>query len=315
MSNKIVIRKAFFLFLLGSLFHLGIGAEIRNPLKVMSFNIRYDNPRDGDNSWENRKEMAASTVAFHGIDIMGLQEVLDHQLHDLAGMLPEYAWIGVGRDDGDKKGEYVPIFFLRERLELIESGHFWLSETPEKAGSMGWDAACTRMVTWGKFSDRRTGRNFHFFNTHFDHIGLVARERSAQLLLKRIESIAGMAPVILTGDFNCLAEDKPYLLLTAGAGGTPGLQDTQSISQNGQYGGTQTFNGFADDVQSGRIIDFIFVRRTGPVFNHGIIADRWDGRFVSDHYPVCAEVELQVPTEENVRRSNTVGPLSNTRLD
>ncbi len=258
----------------------------------MSFNIRYDNPGDGLNAWKNRKDIVARTISFHKVDICGLQEVLDHQLQDLVGMLPEYAWIGVGQDDGAKKGEYAPIFYRSDRLELLESGFFWLSETPEIAGSFGWDAACTRIVTWGKFSDRSTGRKFYFFNTHFDHVGQVAREKSAGLLLEKIESKISFEPVFVTGDFNCTNKDKAYSILTSGQDEGSKLQDTQILSQNGHYGGTQTFNGFNPDLRPDLIIDFIFVQHTGPVINHGIIADRWDGRFVSDHYPVYAEVVI-----------------------
>jgi len=262
------------------------------PLKTMSFNIRYDNPRDGLNAWKNRKNIVAQTISFHDVDICGLQEVLDHQLMDLAEMLPEYAWIGVGRDDGAKKGEYAPIFYRSNRLQLLESGFFWLSETPEIAGSFGWDAACTRIVTWGKFSDKSTDDKFYFFNTHFDHVGRVAREKSAELLIEKIESKISHEPVFITGDFNCTNKDKAYSILTSGHNEGSRLQDTQILSQNGHYGGTQTFNGFNPDLRPDFIIDFIFVQHTGPVINHGIIADRWDGRFVSDHYPVYAEVVI-----------------------
>jgi len=256
----------------------------------MSFNIRYDNPSDGLNAWENRKDLVAKTISFHDVDICGLQEVLDHQLQNLAELLPEYEWIGVGRDDGAKEGEYAHIFYRSERLQLLESGFFWLSETPEIAGSFGWDAACTRIVTWGKFSTRTTHEEFYFFNTHFDHRGQMAREKSAALLLEEIESKTSFEPVFVTGDFNCTDKDKPYSILTSAQNEGSSLQDTQFLSQNGHYGGTQTFNGFNPDLRPNHIIDFIFVRHTGPVLSHGIIADRWDGRFVSDHYPVLAEV-------------------------
>lgn len=259
-------------------------------LKTMSFNIRYDNPSDGLNAWENRKDIVAQTISFYDVDICGLQEVLDHQLQDLVGMLPEYAWIGVGRNDGAKKGEYAPVFYRSDRLQLLESGFFWLSETPEIAGSFGWDAACTRIVTWGKFSDRSTGGEFYFFNTHFDHVGQISREKSAELLLEKIESKTSFEPVFITGDFNCTNKNKAYSILTSGQNEESRLQDTHTLSQNGHYGGTQTFNGFNSDLRPDFIIDFIFVRHTGPILNHGIIADRWDGRFVSDHYPVYAEV-------------------------
>lgn len=262
------------------------------PLKVMSFNIRYDNPKDGTNAWSHRRDMVAQTISFHDVDICGLQEVLDHQLQELAGLLPEYEWIGVGRDDGEKKGEYAPVFFRAERLRLLKSGYFWLSETPEKAGSFGWDAACTRIVTWGKFAIRSTGEEFYFFNTHFDHVGQTAREKSAELLLDKIDSIASLDPVFVTGDFNCTNKNKAYSILTSRPnGGTP-LQDTHLLSQKGHYGGTQTFNGFSYTLRQDHIIDYIFVRNAGPVLSHGIIADRWDGRFVSDHYPVLAEIVI-----------------------
>ncbi len=262
------------------------------PLKTMSFNIRYDNPGDGLNAWKNRKNIVAQTISFHDVDICGLQEVLDHQLQDLAEMLPEYSWIGVGRDDGVKKGEYAPVFYRSDRLQLLESGFFWLSETPEIAGSFGWDAACTRIVTWGKFSDISTGSEFYFFNTHFDHVGQVAREKSAELLLEKIKSKTSFEPVFITGDFNCTNKDKAYSILTSGQDEDSRLQDTQILSKNGHYGGTQTFNGFNPDLRPDYIIDYIFVQHTGPVFKQGIIADRWDGRFVSDHYPVYAEVVI-----------------------
>lgn len=293
--RKYQISRQVFLFFAGlSILTLNacIQTQPDSSLNIMSFNIRYDNPADGVNAWENRKDNVALTISFHDVDICGLQEVLDHQLKYLAEMLPEYEWIGVGRDDGAKKGEYAPVFFRSDRLELLESGFFWLSETPDIAGSFGWDAACTRIVTWGKFSIRTTREEFYFFNTHFDHVGQVAREKSAELLLEKIESITSLGPVFVTGDFNSTNTDKSYSLLTSAQNKGSPLQDTQSLSVNGHYGGTQTFNGFNPDLRPNHIIDFIFIRNTGPVLNHGIIADHWDGRFVSDHYPVLAEVVL-----------------------
>jgi endonuclease/exonuclease/phosphatase family metal-dependent hydrolase len=265
------------------------GEKSSLPLKIISFNIRYDSPRDGKNSWSLRREMVAQTIVFHGVDVLGLQEVLKHQILQLAELLPGYSWIGVGREDGIDQGEYVPVFYLKTRLSPLESGHFWLSETPKQPGSMGWDAACPRIVTWVKFLDRYSNHVFYFFNTHFDHIGQMAREQSARLLKDSIETIAENDPTVVTGDFNCISEEKAYLILTSGSSA---LKDTHKISRTGHYGGTQTYNGFSEKPQAGRIIDFIFVRSTGPVDKQGIIADRWDGRYVSDHYPVFAEVNL-----------------------
>ncbi|MFB0565127.1 MAG: endonuclease/exonuclease/phosphatase family protein [Candidatus Aminicenantaceae bacterium] len=272
-----------------STFHCG-GKKSDTQLKAMSFNIRYDNPDDGENAWPHRKEMVAQTIMFHGVDFLGIQEALDTQVQDLANLLPEYAWIGFGRDDGQKRGEYAPIFFLRERFRLFEKGCFWLSETPEVPGSMGWDAACPRIVTWGKFQDTKNRCEFYFVNTHFDHVGSTAREKSAELLLKRLDEKVRDKPLIITGDFNCTQEESPYVILTQGLEGIPGVKDAQYLSENGHYGGTQTFNGFKDTLRPGLKIDFIFVRNIDRVINHGIIADRWDGRFASDHYPIHAEV-------------------------
>ena len=292
MRKNLISRQVFLLFICLLILTLNVCVKTQpdTSLNIMSFNIRYDNPADGLNAWENRKDLVAQTITFHDVDICGMQEVLDHQLQYLTEMLPEYDWIGVGRDDGAKEGEYAPIFYSSDRLQLLESGFFWLSETPEIAGSFGWDAACTRVVTWGKFSTRSTREEFFFFNTHFDHVGQVAREKSAELLLEKIESMTSFEPIFVTGDFNCTEKNKAYSILTSGKDEESKLQDTQILSQNGHYGGTQTFNGFNPDLIPNNIIDYIFVRNTGPVLNHGIIADRWDGRFVSDHYPVLAKV-------------------------
>jgi len=257
---------------------------------VMTFNVRYNNPNDLQNSWPNRKSLVASTIQFQKIEIAGLQEVLNGQLKDLEGLLPEYAWLGVGRDDGKEGGEYNPIFYLKSRFKILAQSTFWLSETPDTAGSRGWDAACNRVVTWARFEDQANKQAFFFFNTHFDHVGEIARLQSAELVLKKIGEIAGTEPVILTGDFNCGSDDAPYHLLISGDGKAPGLVDTLRLSKTGHYGSTQSFNGFNIELDPGNVIDFIFVRGIKSVLRHGIIAEIWDGKFASDHYPVIAEV-------------------------
>jgi endonuclease/exonuclease/phosphatase family metal-dependent hydrolase len=287
------------IFLIVALFCLGIvpayllfgqagGAEAG--VTVMTFNIRYDNPNDLQNAWPNRKTMVASTIQFQKIDIAGLQEVLNGQLRDLEGLLPEYGWLGVGRDDGKEAGEYNPIFYLKSRYKIMAQSTFWLSETSDTPGSCGWDAACNRIVTWARFEDQANKQAFFFFNTHFDHVGEIARIKSAELVLKKIGEIAGNEPVIVTGDFNCRADDAPYHLLISGDGKDLGLVDTLRLSKTGHYGSTQSFNGFNIELDPGNTIDFIFVRGIKSVPRHGIIAENWDGKFVSDHYPVIAEV-------------------------
>jgi endonuclease/exonuclease/phosphatase family metal-dependent hydrolase len=182
----------------------------------MTFNIRLDTPVDSMNNWKYRRENAARMIRFYDADLLGTQEVLHNQLQDLLALLPEYGFAGVGRKDGKYEGEYSALFYRKSRFELLKTGNFWLSQTPEVPGSMGWDAACERMVTWGIFKDRETGKKFAAFNTHFDHKGKLARLNSALLLKERTGQIAGNLPVILTGDFNTTEGSEPIQALLEG---------------------------------------------------------------------------------------------------
>jgi endonuclease/exonuclease/phosphatase family metal-dependent hydrolase len=270
----------------------------RSSLRVMTFNIRYANPKDGDHIWPNRKEMVASMVRFYGADLVGMQEVLKSQLEDLEELLPEYKWLGVGRDDGQDRGEFVPIFYRSDRLELVDQSAFWLSETPDVPGSMSWDAAITRVTTVAEFKDKQTGRKFHHFNTHFDHVGKEARRASARLLVKKIGELVADKDLVLTGDFNCLEEHSPYQILVGeeGAGDMGAksdgiLFDTHYRSIQPHHGPDTTWNGFKEPVP-GMTIDYIFTTANFKVHRHGTLSDRWDNRFPSDHYPVLVEVSL-----------------------
>ena len=261
------------------------------PLRVMSFNIRYNTPADGENAWPHRKDIAASMIRFHRADVVGLQEALLGQNQDLAERLPEYDWLGVGREDGKTKGEFSSIFYSRDRLELLQHDTFWLSSNPEEVGSMGWDAACRRIVTWAKFRDRRTDQIFYHFNTHFDHRGEKARRESAKLLLANVQEIAGRAASVITGDFNCTPDSKPYRILTESEKHEP-LNDAHSISVAAHHGPTGTFSGFSKPGRPGHRIDYVFVTPGAKVLQHGVLADNWDGRYPSDHLPVLAEVKI-----------------------
>lgn len=261
-------------------------------LPILTFNIRYDNAGDGPNAWPARKDIAASTILFHRAAVIGVQEALRGQLRDLEALLPGYGWFGLGRDDGKDGGEFNPVFYDQGRLRLLEGATFWLSEMPEVPGSRGWDGACNRIVTWGRFEEIASGRTFHVFNTHFDHVGRVARRESARLLLRKIEEIAGSGPAVVTGDFNCTFEDEPYRILTAGDEPAPPLRDARAVSLLPPYGGSRSFSGFRPFSGTGSIIDHVFIRGPVAVARTGVIADVWDGRFVSDHYPVLAEVVL-----------------------
>lgn len=261
-------------------------------LAVMTFNIRMNTAADGPNAWPLRRDMAASTILFHQASLVGLQEALRDQIADLEARLPGYGWVGAGRDDGKDGGEFSALFFDKARLRLLESDTFWLSATPRIPGSRGWDAACNRVVTWAKLEDRITGRTFHAFNTHFDHRGPTARRESAHLLRREIARIAGRGPAVVTGDFNCTADEEPYRILVARGEAGEGLRDARTVSALPPYGGTRSFNGFKAGPGPASIIDHIFVSGPVAVTRIGVIADKWDGRFVSDHEPVLAEIVI-----------------------
>ncbi|HEY3283927.1 MAG TPA: endonuclease/exonuclease/phosphatase family protein [Armatimonadota bacterium] len=259
--------------------------QVKPPsLRVMTYNLRFNNPQDGPNAWPNRKAMVASMIRFHLADLVGIQEGLRGQLDELQALLPEFGWYGVGRDDGVDKGEFSAIFYRKDRLKLLEHGTFWLSQTPDVPGSKGWDAAITRIVTWAKFRDKSARRTFIHFNTHFDHMGNIARAESARLLLRRAEEQPSDMPVIVTGDLNATPDSEPYKLLASGS-----LKDTKQLSLNGHLGPTDTFQGFKTLGTEGPI-DHIFVRGPFRVLQHGTLSDTWDGRWPSDHCPVLAEL-------------------------
>ena len=264
------------------------GGADGEPLRVMSFNIRYDNPADGEDAWSKRRATVASMIRFHGADVVGLQEALRNQIADLEAALPHFGWFGTGRS-AERDGEHCAIFFRRDRMEVLAESTFWLSETPEVAGSRAWDAALPRIVTWGKLRDRRTGAVLHFFNTHFDHRGETARRESARLLLQMVAEIAGKeGPVVVTGDFNATPESEPYRILTTGGGA---LVDALHASRCPHHGPTSSWNAF-EAIEPGRRIDFILVRPPVEVRQHGILSDTFDGRFPSDHLPALAEVSI-----------------------
>ncbi|MBN1155054.1 endonuclease/exonuclease/phosphatase family protein [candidate division KSB1 bacterium] len=263
-------------------------------IRVMTFNIRFDNPRDGENAWIYRNDNVASMIRFHKADIAGLQEALYSQIEFLESRLFEYGWIGVGRDDGERAGEFSPIFYRTDRFHLLEQGTFWCSETPDKPG-LGWDAACNRIVTYGKFKDRNTRKNFFVFNTHFDHMGEQARINSASLLLNKITEIADDDHVIVTGDFNADTNSEVYKILTSenGIGEGDQLYNSEQLSAYQHHGPCGTYTGFDTNLEPQKPIDFIFVRNEAMVIHHGTLSDRFEGLYPSDHFPVLTEIVLE----------------------
>lgn len=260
-------------------------------LTVMSYNLRFDNPDDGENRWDNRKEQAAALIAFHQPDFLGTQEGLLHQLEYLDDKLDDYGRIGVARDDGDEQGEFSALFFNETKFELVEDSEqtIWLSETPDEP-SKSWDAALPRILTYGKFRDRQTDDEFWVFNTHFDHLGDTARTESAKLIIETIEE-AGEEPAILMGDFNVTDEMEPYKVLTADD--SP-MKDAYHVTQKPHVGPDFTFEGFeAMSEEDKNRIDYIFVNNRFVVQNHAILTSFRDGRYPSDHLPVVAKVKIE----------------------
>ncbi len=255
----------------------------------MSFNIRLNTAADSLNAWPYRKDNAASQVLFHGVHLLGVQEALHNQMVDLKERLPRYKYVGVGRDDGKEKGEYSALFYDTTRLQVLQSGTFWLSQTPEVPGSKGWDAAITRIVSWAQFRDKANRKTFYGFNTHFDHMGKEARRESAKLLLQRVASIAGKSPAIVTGDFNATPEDEPIRVVTDKSNPLH-LVDATSISKTPHYGPTGTFNGFGAKEKGNLPIDYIFLKGPWNVKKHAALSQTWGGRFASDHFAVLAVV-------------------------
>ena len=272
-----------------------IGQDVQREqttLKIMTYNIRYDNPGDGLNSWNNRKDFVSALMQFHGADIICIQEGLLQQVHYLRDALKEFEFCGVGRDDGKEAGEYAAIFFRKSMFDQLAGSTFWLSPSPAQPGK-GWDAALPRIVTWASLRFKSNGRSFVVFNTHFDHMGEIARRESARLLRAQIPRIAGDRPVIVTGDFNSTEQDSAYQILVKPMSGIPLLKDSYGISRQPHYGITPTFFGFdARTTDPGERIDFVFVSDRVIVLRHGTLSDFRDGRFPSDHLPVLVEIAL-----------------------
>jgi endonuclease/exonuclease/phosphatase family metal-dependent hydrolase len=283
------------------------------PLSIVTYNIRYDEPRDGPDRWDNRKDAAAALLKDHNPDVIGLQEALRHQLDDLEARLPGYAEIGVGRDDGKQRGEYSAILYRKDRLELLDSGTFWLSDTPDTPGSKSWGNNVVRICTWARFREKTNPahtpaskpgdtptdkpahdtapRTFTLFNTHLDHQSQASREKSAALISKRICSRPDPdAPIIVTGDFNA-HEDNPAVLAMEDATQGPGLVDAFRVLHPDEKDAA-TFNDFGHGPGAREKIDYIFVPKRAKVLEAGIDRRQTSGHFPSDHFALFARIEL-----------------------
>ncbi len=257
-------------------------------MNIITFNIRFNNPDDGINAWPNRIEMVTGLFKYHEPDIFGLQEALIGQIEDIQNNLPDFEWFGVGRDDGNRGGEFSPIFFNKTKFILIEQHTFWLSETSEKP-SKSWDSSLNRIVTWGRFKSKVTEKQFLVFNTHFDHRGVEARKQSAILISNKIREMVNdkNLPVILTGDFNLTPEQEPIALLKRY------FSDSREVTEQPPYGPVGTFNSFDWNAPMESRIDYIFVQGEIKVLKYAVITDSKEKRWPSDHLPVFAKVQLK----------------------
>lgn len=255
-----------------------------------TFNIRLINQGDTDNGlgWDIRKDRVAQFVLDADLDIVGMQEVLHPALLDLEECLLEYDHIGVGRDDGKEAGEYSCIWFKRNKYDVLDSGNFWLSETPDVPGVKGWDAACVRIATWGKLKDKKSGKVFMCVNTHFDHVGEVARRESALLIIRKIKEIVGNNPAIVTGDFNVNASSDAYKTITTNEFV---LKDAYLECED-RDGVDYTWQNFSRlPMEEREKIDFIFVTPSISV-KHVYIQEDYHEIPISDHNPHWADIEF-----------------------
>ena len=255
------------------------------PHSIISYNIRYDNNWDIENSWKIRRNKISQILVQYSPSIIGIQEGLLNQVQYIDSSLIDYDYVGVGRDDGKKKGEFCAIYFDTTRYVLLKNSTFWLSETPDTI-SVGWDAALERICTYGLFKDRITKEEFLVFNTHFDHIGVVAREKSSELILKRINKINRQSlPIILMGDFNSIPNSSPVKEIKTE------LSDALQISLEKLQGPRGTFNGFNEDLPIEKRIDYIFTNNL-KVLSYTHINDRLNNnRHISDHLPVMIKIQ------------------------
>lgn len=254
-------------------------------LKVMTYNLRLDLDSDGENSWTNRKEFLESQIQFYEPDLFGVQEAKPNQVIDLANALPQYAYVGIGRE-GIGKGESSNIYYKKEAFKVIQENTFWLSETPNEI-SKGWDAACHRVCTYVLLQNKVDKRQFWVFNTHLDHVGELARTKGLQLILSKINSLnSKKLPVLLMGDFNSEPTEERIIELKKW------MNDTRAISQEKPFGPSGTFNGFKFNEPVKTLIDYIFISKDSPykVKKHAVLSDSNDLKYPSDHLPVYVEL-------------------------
>lgn len=262
------------------------GTAYETELKVMTFNIRYGTANDGENNWKYRKDIVIEVIREANPDLLSLQEALDFQISEILDELPGYSYLGVGRDDGKTKGEYSAVFYAKDRFIVDTTETFWFSDTPKLPGSITWEAALPRICSWGLLFDKFSKKQMYVYNVHLDHQSQASREKSTEMLIRKIQSGKMNLPVVVTGDFNCGDKNQAIQNLISS-----GLTDTyrKLIPPKPDEG---TFNGFKGD-RSGEKIDFIFVNNEFEILSAKIDYTNRDGKFPSDHFPVIAVVKYK----------------------
>jgi len=274
--------KRIVIVLLLALVSVQLNAQKNTALNVMTYNIRYSTEKDGVNAWSKRKDNVKALVKFHDVDILCAQEALAEQ-YDAILEGSDFEAVGAGRDDGQRKGEFSPIFYNKNRFTKKEGGVFWLSLTPN-VPSKGWDAMFNRVCTWVRLYDKLNKKEFLVFNTHYDHVGVQARIESAKLIKQKIQEIAPKLPVVYTGDLNVTPETDAIATIKTF------LSDSKEVSIEPPYGPEGTFNGFKFDSPLKDRIDYIFINKGFKVQKYGVLTDSKDQRYFSDHMPVFAKL-------------------------
>ncbi|RZK40791.1 MAG: endonuclease/exonuclease/phosphatase family protein [Pedobacter sp.] len=280
MKMKKIVLLVMLVLLTGSLTY----AQKNNPLNVISYNVRLNVSSDGVNAWPNRKDNVKALVKFYDTDILCVQEALPDQFDDILEN-SDFDVVGVGRDDGKRKGEFSAIYFSKKRFVKKDGGTFWLSPTPD-VPSKGWDAALNRVCSWVKLFDKLNKREFIVFNTHYDHIGVNARIESAKLIKQKIQEIAPKLPVVFTGDLNVTPETDAIATIKSF------LIDSKEVSIEPPYGPNGTFNGFNFNSELKDRIDYVFVNKGFKVQKYATLSDSKDRRYYSDHLPVFVKLSF-----------------------
>lgn len=251
-------------------------------MRIMSFNVLCGGP--DDKVWTKRTYRVTDAIKAADPDTFGLQEAHLGWMTWVSNTLPEYAWVGVGRDDGRQAGEYSPVFYKRDRFELLDSGNFWLSETPDKPGK-GWDAACVRICSYALLREKATGKEFVHFNTHLDHKGPVAMQKGAELVAKKANELFPGRTAVFTGDFNITPDSAPCKAVKDG-----GFTDSRDIAKDSDTG--NTFHAYSTGDRGVNIIDYVFVRDVASVESFKVVREEIDGIYPSDHWAVYADIEI-----------------------